>query len=321
MEYKDYYKILGVSKDAGKDDIKKAYRKLAIKYHPDRNPGNKDAEERFKEVTEAYEVLVDPEKRKKYDQLGSNWKQYEHAGAGGGFDRSQFGGAGRPGSYSFETEFEDIGDVFGGGFSEFFNTFFGGAGYTRGRRPGGRRKVKGQDLRAEIELSLYEAYHGATRIINLDGEKLRITTRPGAYEGQELRIKGKGDTSVPGGERGDIYIKIRIKQDDKFALEDNDLVKEVPVDLYTAVLGGRIKIDTLAGKVNLTVPKGTQPGSRLRLRGKGMPVYGQEGIYGDMFVRLKVEIPKNLDDRETELFTRLREIYRRKNADKGESTL
>ncbi len=322
MEYKDYYKTLGVSKNAAGNDIKKAYRKLAVKYHPDRNPDNKSAEDKFKEVTEAYEVLIDPEKRKKYDQLGSNWKQYEHAGAGqrGGFDPSQFGGAGRGGHYHYETEFEDFGDIFGGGgFSEFFNTFFGGmggrhrAGARGGERVYGERKIKGQDMMAEMKLSLYEAYHGTTRIVDVDGEKLRITTKPGAYDGQELRIKGKGGKSAAGGERGDIYIKVRILPDEKYSPDGQNLNREVPVDLYTALLGGRIRIDTLAGKVNLTVPKNSRSGNRLRLRGKGMPVHGQEGVYGDMFVRLRVVLPEDLTEEEVELFKKLREIHRRKH--------
>lgn len=321
MQYKDYYKTLGVSKDAGQNEIKKAYRKLAVKYHPDRNPDDKSAEEKFKEVTEAYEVLVDPEKRKKYDQLGSNWKQYENAGAGqaGGFDWSQFAGGGRGGSYRYETEFEDVGDIFGeGGFSEFFNTFFGGTGGSGRVRTGGAgrsfgdRRIKGQDMRADLELSIHEAYHGTTRILNVDGEKLRTKINPGAYDGQELRIRGKGGQTAPGGERGDIYIRIRIRPDKNYDIDGHNLIREEPVDLYTAVLGGKIKIDTLAGKVNLTIPGGIQPGSRLRLKGKGMPVPGREGSYGDMFVRIRVTIPVDLNEEETKLFTRLREIRKSK---------
>lgn len=315
MQYKDYYKILGVSKDASQDEIKKAYRKLAVKYHPDRNPDNKEAEDKFKEIGEAHEVLRDPEKRKKYDQLGSDWKQYEHAGAGqrGGFDWSQFGGAGRGTSYQSGAGFEDFEDVFGGGdFSEFFNTFFGGTGAGPRRETRGSRRIKGQDLKADLELTLHEAYHGTTRILNVEGEKLRVKTKPGAYEGQELRIRGKGAATVRGGERGDIYIKIRIKPHPDYKLDGSNLIKKVPVDLYTAILGDKIKIDTLAGKVNLTIPPGTQSGSKLRLRGKGMPMHGKDGVYGDMVVRLKVMLPRDLTDKETELFRKLKEIHESK---------
>jgi curved DNA-binding protein len=317
MQYKDYYSILGVSRGASREEIKKAYRKLAVKFHPDRNPDDRNAEEKFKEATEAYEVLADPEKRKKYDQLGSNWKQYERAGAGqaGDFDWSRFGGAGRGGPYYYETEFQDLGDFGEGGFSEFFNTFFGGmGGPTRGQsRRRARSRVRGQDMYADVGLSLYEAYHGTTRILNVEGEKLRITTRPGAYEGQELRIRSRGAQSVTGGERGDIYIRIRIKEEPGYTLEGHNLIKELPVDLYTAVLGGKLKLETLSGKVNLTIPRGTQPGSLLRLRGKGMPVHGKEGTYGDMFVRIKVINPSDLSQEETSMFNKLREIHRKRH--------
>ena len=324
MQYKDYYKTLGVAKNATRDDIKKAYRKKAIKYHPDRN-ADKSAEDKFKEVSEANEVLRDPEKRKKYDQLGSNWKQYENAGAGQrGGGHEWFGDAGYPGHFRQERGFGDFDEVFGGGggFSEFFNTFFGGMG---GHGPGGAgstgtagraREIKGQDLAADVELSLHEAYHGTTRILNVHGEKLRMTTRPGAYDGQELRIRGKGEKSPFGGERGDIYIRIKIRNDEnEYLIDGNDLIKEVPVDLYTALLGGRIKTDTLAGKVYLTVPRGTQSGRRLRLKGKGMPVHGKEGVYGNLFVKLRVVMPEDLNEEEIKLLGKLREIHRRKHND------
>jgi curved DNA-binding protein len=317
MQYKDYYNTLGVSKNASRDEIKKAYRKLAVKYHPDRNSENKNAEEKFKEVTEAYEVLADPGKRSKYDQLGSNWKQYENAGAGqsGGFDWSGSGDAGRGGSFQYETGSGD--HMFGeGGFSEFFNTFFGAmGGHSSGRTTGteaGGRRIRGQDLVAGVVLSPYEAYHGAARILNVDGEKLRITTNPGAYDGQQLRIRGKGGRSLQGGQRGDIFITIRIMPDENYQVDGHDLIKEVPVDIYTAILGGRIRIDTLAGKVNLTVPKGSSTGSKLRLRGKGMPVPDRKGVYGDLIVRLKIMMPVNLNEEEIRLLNRLREIHRLK---------
>ena len=311
MEYKDYYKILGVSKSASQDEIKKAYRKLAVKYHPDKNPGDKQSEERFKEIGEAYEVLKDPEKRKKYDQLGANWKQYQNAGAGAGSDFSGFGGGG-PGGSSFYYE-GDLGDIFGGaggGFSDFFQRFFSGA--QAGQGFGARQQAyAGRDLRAGLEISLHEAYHGTTRILDVGGEKLRVKIKPGAYSGQELKIKGKGGHGAGGGARGDIYITIKVLPDNRYAVNGNDLVVREDVDLYTAVLGGRIEVNTLSGKVQVPVPKGTQSESRLRLRGKGMPVYGKPGLAGDLYVQLHVVIPRNLKPGEVNLFEQLKEINNR----------
>lgn len=334
MEYKDYYKTLGVSKNASQDEIKKAYRKLANKYHPDKNPNDKRSEDKFKEIGEAYEVLGDPEKRKKYDRLGANWKQYEQAGYGeeGGFDWSRFGGrSGRSGSgFHFEGDLNDMGDMFGGGsgFSDFFKAFFGDMGSSRaggfgsqndfgaGTTFGSSRKTgfRGQDYQTEMEISLYEAYHGTTRILNVDGNKLRVKVKPGTYDGQELRIKGKGGKGYKDGEPGDIYIKIKVARDNHFTVKGNDLVKELPVDLYTAVLGGKVQVETFEGKVNLTIPKGAQSGKTLRLKGKGMPVYGKSGSHGDMFIKLKVVIPKDLSKEETDLFKQLQEIRKNRHA-------
>ncbi len=311
MQYKDYYKILGVTKSASQEDIKKAYRKLAQKFHPDKNPGNGQAEERFKEVVEAYEVLKDPDKRKKYDTLGANWKQYQYAGAGdqGGFDWSRFGKQGGGGTFFYEGNMDDIFGSKGGGFSDFFNAFFGNMGQG-GRSSGsqGRSRAKGQDLKAEMEISIHEAYRGTSRIINAGGGKFRITIKPGAYSGQELRIRGKGQPGIQGGGMGDIYIKIKVKPDPIYRREGNDLIMNARTDLYSAVLGGKIEVNTLAGKVHVPVPPGTQSGSKLRLKGKGMPVYGVSGTYGDLYVRLDITIPKNLNQQETELFKRLRDL-------------
>jgi len=319
MQYKNYYKTLGVSKDATQDEIKKAYRKLAVKYHPDKNPDNKETENKFKEINEAYEVLKDPEKRKKYDQLGSNWKQYENAGYGGaqgsgfgGFDWSQFGG--QPGggrSYSFGG---DMGDMFGssGGFSDFFNMFFGGMGGAGTTGFGGSRAAKGQDLKADLDLSVSEAYHGTTRILNVNGRKLRVNIKPGAYEGQELRIKGRGAAGVAGGQNGDIYLRIKIQSDTEYRIDGRNIIKEVPVDFFTATLGGKLRVNTPGGVVNVTIPKGTQPGRTLRLRGKGMPNQRQSGVNGDLLLRLKVEIPTELTNEEEKLVKKWREVWQKK---------
>ena len=313
MQYKDYYKTLGVSKDASQDEIKKAYRKLAVKYHPDKNPDDKKAEERFKEVSEAYEVLRDPEKRKKYDQLGANWKDFEHAGAGGyDFGQARSGAAGG-GQYFFQG---DLGDLFGdsgagGGFSDFFKAFFGDMGGPRTGFGRGQRPVRGNDLKAEMDISLSEAYHGTSRIVNVDGEKLRVTIKPGAYHGQELRIRGKGGRGTGSGTRGDLYVKIRVQPERKYELQGKDLVYKADVDLYTAVLGGKVELDTLAGKLNIQVPGGSQSGKKLRLKGKGMPEYGKPGSAGDLIVQLNVVIPENLSQEELNLFKKLKEV--RKN--------
>lgn len=311
MEYKDYYKTLGISKTASPEEIKKAYRKLAVKYHPDKNEGNKEAEEKFKEVGEAYEVLKDPEKRKKYDQLGANWKQYENAGPqGGGFNYSDFAGANQGGGRKFYYE-GDLGDAFGktgSGFSDFFKSFFGESGGRQSGFSRSKQAYPGNDLQAEMEITLAEAFSGTARILDVDGEKLRIKTKPGAYSGQEMRIKGKGGQGLNGGERGDIYVKIEVLPDPNYSVEGNDLTLKTDIDLYTAVLGGKIEVNTLSGKLNVPVPAGSQNGSKLRLRGKGMPVYGKPGEAGDLYVQLNVVIPRNLQPEEIEHFKKLKEL-------------
>lgn len=305
MDYKDYYKILGVSKSASADEIKKAYRKLAVKYHPDKNPENKEAEARFKEISEAYEVLRDPEKRKKYDQLGSNWNQFQGADVGG-FDFSQFGGGRRGKSRTYFSGNMD--DLFGdsdSGFSDFFNAFFGGFGGSSGGFRQQAQRVKGQDLRSELTISLSEAYHGTSRLLNVNGQKIKINIKPGAYNGQELRIKGKGGKGRNGGTDGDIYLTIKVLPEKNYTVNGNNLIRKTDVDLYTAVLGGKLNINTLSGKLNINIPKGTQNGTRLRVKGKGMPVYGKSGTYGDLYLQLNILIPTNLSKKEEELFRQL----------------
>jgi len=308
MDYKDYYKILGVSKSATQDEIKKAYRKLAIKYHPDKNKGDKTAEDQFKEVGEAYEVLKDPEKRKKYDQLGANWKNFE-TGRHGNFDFSQFRNQ-NDGSFFFDG---DIGSSFGGrgGFSDFFNAFFGGFGSNAGGNGFQYKATKGQDYKAELSLSMSEAYHGTQRTLSVDGQKLRINIKPGAYSGQELRIKGKGGKVFNGGDPGDIYIKLTVLPDAGYEINGNDLVLNLNVDLYTAILGGKVELNTPSGKLNIPITKGAQNGRKLRLKGKGMPEYGKKDTFGDMFIILNVVIPQNLTNEELQLFEKLRKLQKR----------
>jgi curved DNA-binding protein len=302
MEYKDYYNILGVSKSASQDEIKKAYRKLAVKYHPDKNPDDKNAENRFKEISEAYEVLKDPEKRKKYDQLGMNWNQYQNTGD---FDWSQFSGQQRGRQYHFQG---DLNDVFGGEeFSDFFNAFFGG-GFSSGKQQYRTGGLKGQDYQSTLKITLEEAYHGTSRILNVNNEKLRINIKPGAYDGQELRIKGKGGAGTGGGVRGNIYVNIQIAPNNKFERSGNDLKTSLQVDAYTAILGGQAQVDTITGKLNVKIPKGSQPNLTLRLKGKGMPVFNKSGQFGDLLLLIKVSIPKNISEEEEELVKKLQNL-------------
>jgi curved DNA-binding protein len=304
MEYKDYYKILGVDKKASQEDIKKAYRKLAVKYHPDKNKDNKVAEEKFKQINEANEVLSDPQKRKKYDELGENWRQYEHAGARPGGTRR---GNGQGGPFTYEGNFDDFFGQGSSGFSDFFEQFFGSG--MGGGRPGGSYRstdFKGQDYESEMEISLDEAYHGANRLIQLEDEKLRITTKPGAYEDQLLRIKGKGGKGSKGS-AGDLYVRIRITPHPNFIRKGDDLHSTQTIDLYTAVLGGSTIVNTLSGQVKVKIGSGTQNGKTIRIKGKGMPVYGKVNEFGDLYVQLNIHIPEVLTDKQRELFEQLRD--------------
>jgi curved DNA-binding protein len=299
VEYKDYYKILGVDKKAGQEEIKKAFRKLAVQYHPDKNPGNKEAEDKFKQVNEAYEVLGDAEKRKKYDELGENWSRY------GQFQGSGTGGP-QQGGYYYEG---DLNDFFGGGsgsqFSDFFEAFFGKRSGNGRRRS--RGEFRGQDYETEMEITLEEAFHGTSRIIKVHNENLRISIKPGAYEGQLLRIKSKGAPGSSEQHRGDLYVRIHIKQHPAFGRKGNDLYAIHPVDLYTAVLGGETVVSTLSGKVKVRIPAGTQNRKAIRIKGKGMPA-GKNGVFGDLYLELQVLIPENLSKEERKLFEQLHKL-------------
>jgi curved DNA-binding protein len=307
MEYKDYYKILGVEKSATQDEIKKAYRKLAMKYHPDRNAGNKSAEEKFKEITEANEVLSDPEKRKKYDTLGANWKQYQHTGEQGFDDFFTNFGAGRkqPGSsYEFNGNINDIFGGMGGGFSDFFESFFGGRGGGFGGRT--QQQKTAVDVEAILNVSLEDAFNGSEKTINVDGKKIKIKVNPGTKEGQKLRLKGLGRSNTADGTKGDLYLNIHVLQHPFYEIKDDALYYNLDVDLFTAVLGGKEKIKTLDGKtVSINIPEGTESEKKLRLKGLGLM---DNGLRGDLIVDIHVTIPKNLNKEEKELFKKLKSI-------------
>jgi len=301
MDYKDYYKVLGVPKNADPAAIKKAYRKLARQFHPDMNQNDPQAETRFKEINEANEVLSDSDKRAKYDQLGSTYQQWQRTGGQStGFDWSQWMNSAQAGRQPQGGS----GDLF----SEFFQTIFGGS-YRQtgdfedmlrgaGRRSGGR--MRSRDIDAEVEITLDEAYHGATRMLSKDGRRLQVKIPPGARTGLKVRIAGEGAE-----EGGHLYLRVTVRPDNRFERKDNDLYEDVLINLYTAVLGGEAQISTISGKVTLKINPGTQPGQLIRVRGKGMPVLRHPGQFGDLYVRINVEIPKELTAKERALFTEL----------------
>lgn len=301
MDYKDYYKVLGVTKSATTEEIKKAYRKLAVKYHPDKNQGNKKAEELFKEANEANEVLSNPEKRKKYDELGENWKQYENQGAQG-FNRSQYQNAGGQQYYSSGNQ------GFGGGedFSDFFESFFG-RGFDGSGRQRQARAQNGPDYQAEVDLSLEEAYNGTSRLLEVNGEKLQMKFK-GVQDGQKLRIKEKGGQGTGGGKRGDIYVGVHISSHTHFERKGDDLYCEAPVELYTAILGGKALVRTMKGNIKVDIAKETDNGKTLRLKGMGMPKFGKENEFGDLYAKVKIILPKNLTEKEIELFSTLSQL-------------
>ena len=318
MEFKDYYSTLGVAKTATEKEIKTAYRKMARKHHPDVNPGDKAAETRFKDLSEAYEVLGDPAKRKKYDELGANWRMYEQAGAGqGGPSGFPGGGAwnantgGGPGGGGFRTMTEDeMRQMFGEAdpFSDFFHVFFGGAEAAqepdrRGRAGRGRPARKGRDVEQEITLGLEDAHQGAMRrlSIKLDGPARTVDVRipPGVGDGSRVRVPGEGERGGGGAPAGDLYLRIRLAPHPQFERKEKDLYTRVSIKLTTAVLGGEVEVKTLAGKsLRLKIPPTTQSGQVFRLKGHGMPVAGKPAAkpedHGDLYATVDVQLPREL---------------------------
>jgi len=310
MEYKDYYEILGVDRNASEKEIKRAYRRLARELHPDVNPGDEQAEEKFKEINEAHEVLSDTEKRARYDQLGANWQQWQRQGRDpGNFDWSQWT-AGGPNGVRVEWD-GNLGDLFGGGgFSDFFRSIFGS---MAGRQAGGAgnpfgRTSRGQDMEATVEITLQEALQGATRLLERDGRQIRVKIPPGARSGSKVRVAGKGGASPTGGPPGDLYLAITVKPHPILKREGQNLRCNVDVDVYTAVLGGQVRVPTLNGDVSLTIPAGTSSGKTFRLRGKGMPNPRKPKQLGDLLVTIQITVPKKLGSRERELFQELAQL-------------
>jgi curved DNA-binding protein len=307
MDYQDYYQILGVERKASADEIKRAYRKLALQYHPDKNPGNKQAEEKFKEINEAYQVLSDAEKRARYDQLGESYTRWQQrGGAPGGFNWDDW--ATSPGGRgNVRVDVGNLDDLFGGGdFSEFFRRIFGGMpdmGEAPQRRGAGRARVERPSYQHEMQISLQEAYQGTTRLIDVDGRRLEVKIPRGARTGTKVRVADA--VSNPNGQKGDLYLLIQVADDPRFERKSNDLYTEASVDFAQAVLGGEVTVPTLSGNVLLTIPEGTQPGQTFRLAGRGMPQMKTADAYGDLFVRVKVRIPRNLTPKQRELFQEL----------------
>ncbi len=307
MEYKDYYKILGIAKKATADEIRKAYRKLATKYHPDKNPGDKNAEVKFKEINEAKQVLSDPEKRKLYDKFGADWKHYKDAGEKGDFDWSKYDrqNSGQERTYYYQGR-SDSDTIFGGeGFSDFFQTLFG-KGF-RGSKTGYSKIQRGADLRAEITISLEEAYKGTSRIFNLQNEKIKLNIKPGIADNQILKLEGKGAPGYNHSASGDLYITVKITPHNLFRREGANLFYDLPINIYTAILGGKVVVPTLAGRIKVDVPRGTQNGKLLRLNGQGMPT-SNDNKKGDLFVKVLVQIPVNLTNKEYEMFKKLKDM-------------
>ena len=294
MEFIDYYKVLGVDKNATPEDIKKAYRKLARKHHPDLNPNDKEAHKKFQQLNEANEVLSDPEKRKKYDQYGKDWQHAEQ------FEQARQTQQQRTGREKFSGDFSES------EFSDFFSSMFGdmGGGGFRQRQT----KFRGEDYHAELQLNLSDVYKTHQQVMTVNNKSIRITIPAGVENGQKIKIKGHGGPGINGGPNGDLYISFQIINTTKFRRDGNDLHTTVDIDLYIAVLGGEIIIDTLDGKVKVKVNPETQNGTKIKLKGKGFPLYKKEGEFGDLVITFQIKIPTSLTDKQKELFEQLSKL-------------
>jgi curved DNA-binding protein len=306
MEYKDYYKLLGVSRSADAKEIKQAYRKLAMQYHPDRNPGNKASEEKFKEVNEAYQVLSDPSKRARYNQLGESYSQWQQGGGAPGnfnwqdwFSQQQQSRGGR-----VQVDNNNMDDLFGGGFSDFFSAIFGGMGADPGTASRRGRRGAAPGYEQAVTISFQDAYLGTTCAVQIGDRRLEVKIPAGARTGTKVRVPG----AVPGqdGQKSDLYLVITISGDERFERDGDDLKTETAIDLFTAVLGGQVNVPTPAGNVVLTIPSGTQAAQTFRLAGRGMPHLKNPEAFGDLYVRVKVQVPRQLTDNQRKMFEELR---------------
>ncbi|WP_312138326.1 J domain-containing protein [Sphingobacterium sp.] len=299
MAFLDYYKVLGLDKTASQDDIKKAYRKLARKFHPDLNPNDEEAKKKFQEINEANEVLTDPEKRKKYDQYGENWKHgEEYEKAQQQYGRSNAGAGGQNPFQGYDFNYDGNYDT--GEYSDFFEELFGSRFSGRGsnRRSAGFR---GQDYNTSLELTLLQASQTHQQTFTVNGKNIRITIPAGVEDGQKIRLKGQGGEGMNGGPNGDLYITFSIKGDPNFQRRGNDLYTNISIDLATALLGGETIVNTLTGKINVKIKPETQNGAKIRLKGKGYPVYKKEGEFGDLYAEVHVKLPTNLTDEQKKL--------------------
>jgi len=316
MQYRDYYQTLGVSKTASQDEIKKAYRKLARQYHPDVNPDDPNAEEKFKDINEAYQVLSDQDKREKYDRFGSQWKQYQQTGGRPeDFDWSQWAARGQRGGTQYRTvnqaEFEQMFGGGLGGFSDFFETLFGGMGGFRqaGRTPSRTNPQalrQGRDIEHPVEISLEEAFRGTTRVLNYeDGRRIEAKIPPGVKTGSKIRLSGQGSQGPRGA--GDLYLKVAVRGHRKYRREGDNLRIDQPVEFFTALLGGKVKVSTIDKTVELTIPPETDSGKTFRLKGLGMPLLNKPKKRGDLYVTVQIQVPKELSADQKKIFKDLSE--------------
>lgn len=315
MDYKDYYKILGVNRDSSAADIKKAYRKLAAKYHPDANPDDEIALKNFKDVSEAYEVLSDPGKKKIYDQVGNDWKKYHRAGGSADdFNWSQYKQQpGGPGGFTYEYS-GNVEDLFGSGggspFSDFFDSLFGGGAFGARRQAAHQNTIRREnlDVHATMEVTLEDIANGAEKTFMLNNNRIKVKIPKGIKSGQRLKLAGRGNKNATGTASGDLYIEILERPHPSWKRSGDDLIIEKKVDLYTMLLGGQLNLRTPRGTVKVTVPELSQPGKSLRLKGRGFPRFKNESVHGDLILKLNCRLPDSLTPEEKEMFEKLKEM-------------